>query len=322
MTILKRKLTLLTNIRWLLVISNIFILVACHASENKPSNCEGVKLQVLGSGGPEIDDGLASSSTLIWINNKAKILVDAGGGSSLNFEKSGAKFNDLSAVLLTHLHVDHSVALPVYIKAGYFSGRESQLPIFGPNKGGDFPSTNTFLTALLDDRTEGELNSVYPYLSDNIYKQASTDFLVKGLSYPKNKKHWVTQINHDLTITGVKVNHGEIPALAWRVDYKNCSISFSGDMNGSSGNLDGLAKNSDWLVANNAIPEDAGRIAKFLHMTPSQIGKTASNAKVKNLVLSHFMNRTKNKKNESVKIIRQEYKGNIYLSDDLKIFDL
>jgi len=75
-----------------------------------------MRLQVLGSGGLEINDGLASSSYLVWIDNKATILIDAGGGCSLNFEKSGANFNDLKVILLTHLHVDHSVELPVYIK--------------------------------------------------------------------------------------------------------------------------------------------------------------------------------------------------------------
>ncbi len=296
-------------------------LVNCDAANTKNSACEGVKLQILGSGGPEIDDGLASSSYLIWVDNKASILIDAGGGSSLNFEKSGAKFNDLQAILLTHLHVDHSVELPVYIKAGYFSGRDVFLPVLGPNEGENFPSTITFVKALFDDRNKNKLNSVYPYLSDNVYQQSSTDFLISAKSYPNTNQIWKSNIADNLNVSALQVFHGKIPAIAWRVDYKQCSISFSGDMNGMSGNLELLAKDSDWLVAHNAVPENAGKITKFLHMPPSKIGEVANNANVKNLVLSHFMNRTRSKKAKTVQQIKEKYKGNIHLSKDLQIFN-
>ncbi len=42
---------------------------------------DGVVLQVLGSGGPEImQDQRASSSYLLWLDGKARLLVDAGAG--------------------------------------------------------------------------------------------------------------------------------------------------------------------------------------------------------------------------------------------------
>jgi len=72
-----------------------------------------ISLQVLGSGGPELDDQRASSSYLIWADNKAVALIDIGGGASLNYERSGAQFEDLKVIALSHLHVDHSADLPV-----------------------------------------------------------------------------------------------------------------------------------------------------------------------------------------------------------------
>ena len=54
----------------------------------------GVAVQVLGSGGPEMK-GRASSAYLIWQQGKARVLVDAGGGSSLRFGESGALMSDL-----------------------------------------------------------------------------------------------------------------------------------------------------------------------------------------------------------------------------------
>jgi len=323
---LKLFYTLFINSRLIIVLLSTIFIGNCNAFNQVENSCNNVKLQVLGSGGPEIDDGLASSSYLIWINNKATILIDAGGGSSLNFEKSGANFNDIKAILLTHLHVDHSVALPVYIKAGYFSNRKTFLPVLGPNEGGDFPSTTAFVRALFDDRSKGKLNSVFPYLSDNLYQQPSTDFLISAKSYPTGNQIWENHLTDNLSVSAIQVTHGRIPAIAWRVDYRvdhqECSISFSGDMNGLSGNLERLSKNSDWLIAHNAVPENAGKIAKFLHMPPSKIGEIANNAKVKNLVLSHFMNRTNSKKEQAVQKIKEKYKGIIHLSKDLQIFNL
>lgn len=40
----------------------------------------GIALQVLGSGGPELQDKRASSSYLIWQDGKARVLIDSGGG--------------------------------------------------------------------------------------------------------------------------------------------------------------------------------------------------------------------------------------------------
>ena len=36
---------------------------------------EGVALQVLGSGGPIADDGRASSSYIVWIDGKSRVLM-------------------------------------------------------------------------------------------------------------------------------------------------------------------------------------------------------------------------------------------------------
>jgi ribonuclease BN (tRNA processing enzyme) len=269
--------------------------------------CDKVSLQILGEGGPEINDGLASSSYLVWINNRARVLVDAGGGSSFNFEKTTANFNDLEVILFTHLHVDHTAALPVYLKAGYFSGRQKNLSLYGPDEGGNFPSTENFVKALISDRQL----SVYPYLSDNLYPQSTTDFLLLARTVKAKEKIWLEKINNNLLIKAISVKHGPVPALAWRVESDGCSITFSGDMNGSTDHLAELALNTDILVAHNAIPQQANSFAKKLHMTPLKIGEIAAASATKKLVLSHFMLRTRDNKRESKELIRQSYQGEI-----------
>jgi len=283
------------------------------------SDCgtDGVALQVLGSGGPEImQDRRASSSYLVWLNGKARLLVDAGGGSALNFGRSGAAFEDLDAIVFTHFHVDHSADLPVLVKASWFGNRTRSLPLYGPTGNRLMPSMRGFVTALFDDK-----RGAFRYLSDFIdtsptsaYKLETHDIAATG------KSLWSGFYNARMRLSAIPVHHGPVPALAWRVDVAGHSITFSGDMNGDNHTLVKLAADSDLLVAHNAIPEGATGVARQLHMPPSVIGRVATSARVKQLVLSHRMQRTLGRETQTRHIIQQDYRGPIEFANDLDCF--
>src|SRR5215475_8366413 len=131
-------------------------------------NCgeKGVAVQVLGSGGPELQDKRASSSYLIWQDGQARVLADAGGGSALRFGEGGAKMSQLDAILFTHFHVDHSADFPVLIFSSWFEERARPLPLYGPPGNRFFPSTVDFVNAFFNDR-----NGVYRYLSELLVPQ-------------------------------------------------------------------------------------------------------------------------------------------------------
>ena len=96
-------------------------------------------------------------------------------------------------------------------------------------------------------------------------------------------------------------------------------MSFTGDMSGRLGQMPRLARGSDILVAHNAIPEDATGAAANLHMKPGYIGAMAATAGVKQLVLSHLMRRTIDRKDETLRLIRNKYKGPVTFPDDLDV---
>ena len=77
----------------------IFFTQNAWADENV-CNGSSVKVQVLGSGGPELTADRASSGYLVWIDEKAKVLVDAGGGTGLRYSQSGAEWTDLDLSLI------------------------------------------------------------------------------------------------------------------------------------------------------------------------------------------------------------------------------
>ena len=107
----------------------------------------------------------------------------------------------------------------------------------------------------------------------------------------------------DVTIFAAPVIHGSVPAVAWRVEIGGYKIAFSGDTNGTDGNLEKLARNADIFVAHNAVPEGATGAERALHMPPSVIGHIAASAQVKKLVLSHRMLRTLSKEAQTQKAI-------------------
>lgn len=84
------------------------------------SEQQQIQLHVLGSGGPELDDGRASSSYLVSQGGQARYLLDAGSGVSLRFGESEAKFEHLEAIFLSHLHTDHSADLPAFVKGVFY----------------------------------------------------------------------------------------------------------------------------------------------------------------------------------------------------------
>ena len=274
---------------------------------------EGVWLQVLGSGGPEIDDGRASTGYLIWREGKARILIDMGGGSLLRFEQSGAKLNDLDVILLSHLHVDHSADLPYLIKASFFTNRDRDLPIYGPTGNQVMPATTEFVRDMFGPQGAFRYLSAYLDGSES-YRLIAHDVVATG------KAQQTVLATHDYRITAVPVHHGPIPALAYRVELAGHSIVFSGDMNNDNHTLASLATGADILVAHHAIAEQADPVARSLHMPPSVIGEIAGQAKVKQLVLSHRMNRTFGHEAETTRLIQAQYHGPLVFAEDLQCF--
>lgn len=292
------------------------LIALCHISQACASSCSGVgvELQVLGSGGPEMQDKRASSSYLIWQDGKARVLIDSGGGSALRFGESGANMADLDVVLFTHLHADHTADFPALIKSSYFESRSKPLPVYGPLGNSLFPSTTEFVQILFGSK------GAYRYLSDFL-TTGESGYVIQAHGVKLNAKQFKEVFNQSgVKASATDVVHGSVPALAWRVGIGGKSIVFSGDTNGDNGNLQHLAKDADILVAHNAVPEGATGIERNLHMPPSVIGQIASEANVRQLVLAHRMVRTLGKEPQTLEVISHSFKGKSVFANDLDCF--
>jgi len=135
------------------LIAGLLALVAASSTALAQS-CTGnpVAVQILGSGAPGFVKDRANTSYLLWIGPQAKILVDAGGGAYVRFGQAGAKFSDLSMILVSHLHPDHVSDLPGVLWSGRMT-RSDSLPIIGPSGNEAAPSFSTFLNRNFDDKS-------------------------------------------------------------------------------------------------------------------------------------------------------------------------
>ena len=228
---------------------------------------------------------------------------------------------DLAMILLSHLHTDHAADLPALIKSGLFEERKRTLPIYGPPGNEVMPSTVEFLQDLFDKK-----RGAFRYLGEMISLEDQRGTYRLEPHDTVLGEHEVKSVveSGPFRIIGSPMIHHKIPAVGWRIEVGGRVIVFSGDTNGDNGNLEVLAKDADVFVAHNAVEEGTHFGPRSLHMPPSVIGHIAGEAKVKSLVLSHFLlgHHTLDKQSESQKEIAKKYSGPIAFAKDLDCFSV
>ncbi|MBT8145641.1 MAG: MBL fold metallo-hydrolase, partial [Gammaproteobacteria bacterium] len=164
----------------------------------------GVAIQILGSGGP-FGDGRASSGYLIWVDGVSRVMVDAGGGTFSRFHQAGAAIEDLQLLALSHFHSDHSAELPALLWP-----RNGTLRVAGPSGSEGFPSLPEYLDGLFgSDGVFRVLNPRFEFVTETV-----------DVEQPM-----ATTVYEDslMTVTARGVPHGDVPTLAYRVDYAGSS---------------------------------------------------------------------------------------------------
>ncbi len=316
---------------------------------------EGVlSVMVLGSGGPiATASGRASAGYLIFVDGKPRILMDVGGGAYQRLAESGVNIRDLDTILLTHLHVDHTGDLSSVIKTIYFHnnlarnmnpalpGRTAPINIYGPTStsfpngpGGKFPNTDILQYPSTVDYVNHQYSvaqgGVERYL--NVFAPAISGGASK-FAYTANdlSSNWMMAGNVEtvlkeggLKITAIAVNHGPVPAVGFRIDYKGHSIAYSGDTSSKTNNMIDLSRNVDLLIYDTAITKDlpANPVFHVLHTEPARLGEVAAAANVKTLVLSHITPVTEPRIEAVKNVIREQYTGEIKVAKDLKVYNL
>lgn len=248
-----------------------------------------MKLIILGSG--TCVPSLKRSAPGYYLEAESrKILIDCGSGTLLQLEKLGKSYKDIDAVFITHPHPDHIAGLMPLIHALLATPlfkREKTLSLIGP-KG---------------------------------FKEFYQKSIASIMGRPKTFSIQIIEIENKMDyppfhVLAAKTIHSE-NSIAFRFEYKNKSIVFTGDADYDNGIIE-LSKNSDILIADCSFPES---MKVSGHMTPQECGLVAKKAGVKKLVLSHL--HTLPFPDECrLEECRQVFKGDVILAEDFLETDL
>lgn len=254
----------------------------------QPSPNTGTHLILLGTaGGPSIKKARAQPANALIVNGSLYI-VDAGNGVAPQLALAGIAPQTLRAVFITHNHSDHVADYGTLLLRAWESGLKTPVETFGPPP--LVTMTRRYLQYMDWDIQLRIKDEGRPQLDPLIHAH---DIDAEGIIFR----------DANVTVTAAEVPHGAAkPAYAYRFDTADRSIVFSGDTS-KSVSLIKLAKGADVLVHEvmnvdgvSAIvaATDPGNAELKRHIveahTPmADVGTVATEARVKTLVLTHFL---------------------------------
>ena len=243
-----------------------------------------VAVQILGSGGPRVNRDRASSGYLLWIDSRARVLVDLGGGAFLRFGQAQAQLSDLSLVAISHLHPDHVSDLPALLWLSNQT-RQEPLPIVGPSGNDLVPGFPIFLSRLFDPKN-GAFQVLGTTLGGPVVAGVGGGVRLDVGVVDVTKAEPSTVFDRDgVIVTALGIPHGNIPTLAYRIQTRDGSIVFSSDQNGTNPKFVEFARGANVLVMHLAIAAGA---TNPLHASPAVVGRVAQDAGVGRLIISHI----------------------------------
>ena len=171
------------------------------------------------------------------------MLVDMGGGTFLRFGQAQAKLSDLSLVAISHLHPDHVSDLPALLWLSH-QARKDPLPIVGPSGNDVAPAFPVFLSRLFDEKS-GAFQVLGPTMGGTQSKTGGGVRLDVGVVDVTKAEPSIVFDREGVTVTALGIPHGNLPALAYRVQTRDVSVVFSSDQTGTNPRVRRVRKGSE-----------------------------------------------------------------------------
>ena len=261
-------------------------LAAISATPVLSQETQRTRLILLGTaGGPRPRIKRSGSAQAIVTGNGVHI-VDCGYGVARQMVLAGLPLNRLRNIFITHHHSDHNVDLGSLLQLAWVSGLTNPVDCWGPSPTAQMLSDyRRYQTFDIDLRTKDEGRPPFDPL---VHAHDISGGIV--LKTPA------------LTVTAARVPHPPLPlALAYRFDTPDRSIVISGDTT-KADELVALASGADVLVHEVMLGDRVREMLRGLpgadelarsvighHTSAEDVGRVAAAARVKLLVLSHFV---------------------------------
>jgi ribonuclease BN (tRNA processing enzyme) len=245
------------------------------------------RLILLGTGGgPTPKRGRASPAQAIVVNG-ACYIVDCGNGVARQMVLAGLPLSAIRAVFITHQHSDHNADYGNLIWLAWAATLTAKVNTYGPPP--------------LEEMTRLFLKMNEYDIRTRMADEGRPD-LTKMISPHEISAPGAVMQDRNVKVTAALVDHGAVkPAFAYRFDCPDRAIVISGDTRPSE-NLVRLAHGAEMLVHEVmylpalekviAGEPNAKTLRQHLlasHTTTQEVGRIATEAGVKTLVLSHFV---------------------------------
>ena len=244
------------------------------------------QIVMLGTGTP-IPDPERMGPSLAVVVDSVPYIFDAGTGlvrraaAAQRAGVVGLRVPSLQRVFLTHLHSDHTLGLADLLFTPWIQGRTAPLEVYGP------PGTRRLVNGIIDGNDE----DIHERLASsggppaNGWK-ANVHEIAEGVVYKDAR----------VTIRAFAVPHsGWKYAFGYRIETPDRTIVFSGDTRPSPA-IAAACNGCDVLI--HEVYSDSGfatyppvrrKYHAQAHTSATQLGKIATNARPKLLILTHLL---------------------------------
>ena len=254
--------------------------------------------------GPSLRPDRAQSSNLLTVNG-THYVVDAGDGVARRLAKAGIDPREVGTIFITHHHDDHTAGLGTLMSLAWDRQRTKPIHVYGP------------------PRTEELVKAAVQYFSISAeirIADGGRTVPIAQVFFGHDVGTRVVYQDTNIKVAAVENSHfdfhegpasGRHKSYSYRFETPDRVIVFTGDT-GPSDAVTQLAKGADLLVSETSSCQDrmqqmindgrwqamtpneqAGitRQATQGHMTLDDIGKMATRANVKTVVLTHLTQR-------------------------------
>lgn len=267
---------------------------AAQRARAQLKEAKGTKLVLLGTGGgPGVINPQRSRhmTSHVMLSNGDVYVLDCGLGVTNQLGRTGIPFGKLRSIFITHHHPDHNIEYGPLLVIGWIAGMPLTVRAFGP------PPLQ-------------EMTADFLRFARQTIAFWAEDFKIKPLeAIEASEVSGAGPVMQDgnVRVTATIVQHPPVkPALAYRFDFHDRAIAFSGDTVPLAA-VARLARGADVLVHEamyvpaveafvrsrivKGFPVKFGPFMAHMkadHSPVEDIGRIAQQAGVKTLVLSHL----------------------------------
>ena len=294
----------------------------------------GTRLITLGtSAGPPPRAHRAQSSNLLIVND-ALYVVDAGDGVARRLAKAGINVREIGTVFITHHHDDHTAGLGTLLSVAWDQNRSKPINVYGPHRTVELVKAAVQYFTISAEIRIADGGRTVPIAQVFFGHDVGTGVVYQDV----NVKVTAVENSHFDFHEGLAA--GKHKSYAYRFETPDRVIVFTGDT-GPSDAVAELSKGADLLVSETSSCQDRMqemindgrwqamtpaeqtgimRQATQGHMTLDVIGKLATSANVKTVVLSHLTHKPDGDYTPWAEEVNKYFSGQVLIAKDLMEF--